>query len=302
MVRFFPSSSLLSILNTHDIPIETANTVSETLTTTRETLLDEGFKWLKKLSTSGHPESQYFLATFYAADSNYDKAFPLYVLSAKHHHAIASYEAACCYELGRGTKKDNSRAVQFYRKAASGGHKRAMYRMGVACITGEIGMRKDVKESLKWLKRAAAVADSENPEAVYELARLFEIGCPPAIHQDESYAASLYLEAAQLGFSPAQYKCGVSYEYGKLGLPVAPSESLHWFMMGAQAGDPECQFSLAGWYLTGAEGVLPQSDLDAYNWVKCAAEKGLPKAEFAMGTHYYLHSPLLTDLSKLKHT
>lgn len=250
---------------------------------TKESLLDEGFKWLKKLSMTGYPEAQFYLANCYASDRAHDKAFPLYVLASKHSHIPACYEAATCYENGRGTKKDNPRAVQFYRKAASSGHKAAMYRMGTALLYGQLGLKKDIKDSLKWLKRAAAVADRDHPEALYELAMLYERGNPPVVHADLNYAGSLFVEAAELGHAPSQFKLGLAYEYGKLNFPANPQESIRWFHEAAENGDAESQFCLAGWYLTGAEGILEQSDAMAFTWALRAAEGALPKAEFAVG-------------------
>lgn len=60
--------------------------------------LMEAEKLLKQVATRGHSASQYYLANMYSSGllhkSNkfeFDKAFPLYVQAAKHHHPDAAY-------------------------------------------------------------------------------------------------------------------------------------------------------------------------------------------------------------------
>jgi TPR repeat protein len=58
----------------------------------------EAEKILKTSAIRGHSESQYYLANMYAAGllnkskhPDFEKAFPLFVQSAKHHHPDAAY-------------------------------------------------------------------------------------------------------------------------------------------------------------------------------------------------------------------
>lgn len=58
----------------------------------------EAEKSLKQIAMRGHSESQYYLANMYAAGllnktgkADFDKSFPLFVQSAKHHHPDAAY-------------------------------------------------------------------------------------------------------------------------------------------------------------------------------------------------------------------
>lgn len=86
----------------------------------RAELFDEAMKLLRKLATSGHAESQHYLAECYASGfakgkPDFDKAFPLWVQASKHGHPDAAYRTGRCYDEGLGTRKDNPRAVQFYR-------------------------------------------------------------------------------------------------------------------------------------------------------------------------------------------
>lgn len=65
------------------------------------------------------------------------------------------------------------------RKAALLGHPPAMHRLGLAEMNGEIGLTKRAREGVKWLKRAAELADQVDPpqpQSLHELAILNEKG------------------------------------------------------------------------------------------------------------------------------
>jgi len=247
-------------------------------------LFDEGFKFLRKLSNAGYPDAQHYLATCYKQDDEWDKAYPLFLQAAKHNHPIASYEIASHYESKRNYKK----ASQYYKKSASQGYPMAMHRLGMAALKGEMHMRKDVKNAIKWLKRATAVAKKDNNGAAsaYELSKLYEKGMPPAVYPDELYSLELLVQAAELDYPPAQYKLGWCFEYGELGCPTDAVQSIHWFLLAAENNEPNAQFSLAGWYLTGAEGVIEPNDEEAFYWANKAAEQEYVKAEYAVAYFY----------------
>ncbi|SAM03511.1 hypothetical protein [Absidia glauca] len=257
---------------------------------TRWEYLAEAEKLLKQLAARGHAESQYYLGNLYASGllskknkNEFDKAFPLFVQASKHHHPDAAYRTAKCYEDGLGSRKDSSKAVQFYRKAATLNHPGAMYRLGVAEVNGELGISKNARDGVKWLKRAAEAATMEYPQAIHELALLHERGIDNVVFVDLQYAVTLYGQAAELGYAPSAFKLGECYEYGKLACQQDPALSIHYYTIAAQQGHREACFALTAWYLVGSPNVLPQSDTDAYVWAKRAAEKELPKAEYAVG-------------------
>ncbi|KAJ2959066.1 hypothetical protein NQZ79_g5457 [Umbelopsis isabellina] len=258
--------------------------------TARWEYLNEAEKLLKQLAARGHAESQYYLGNLYASallsrksKNEFDKAFPLFVQATKHHHPDAAYRAAKCYEDGLGCRKDSAKAVQFYRKASTLNHPGAMYRLGVAELNGELGISKNPRDGVKWLKRAAEAATVEYPHALHELALLHERGIDNVVFIDLEYAVTLYAQAADLGYAPSAFRLGECYEYGKLNCPQDAALSIHYYTIAAQQGHREACFALTAWYLVGSPGVLPQSDEQAYLWARRAAEKELPKAEYAIG-------------------
>ena len=235
-------------------------------------------------------EGLVFLAECYGSGAlgvnvDHEKAFSLYLQASKINHPQATYRVAVCNELGAGCKRDSNRAVQYFRKSAALGDVAGMYKMGLIMLNGLLGQQRNPREAISWLKRAAQVADGNNPHALHELGLIYEKEGIPNVIPDENYARDLFTQAAFLGYAPSQYRLGYIYEYGTLGCPIDPRRSIAWYTKAAQQGHPDSELALSGWYLTGADGVLQRSDTEAYLWARKAADKGLAKAEYAVG--YY---------------
>lgn len=273
----------------------------------RDTLITESLKVMRRLATQGnaHPDAQFFLANCYGTGTlglqvDHERAYHLYLQAAKQNHPAASYRVAVCNEIGAGTRREHPRAFAFYRKAASLGDTAAMYKLGMILLNGTLGQQKNPREAIGWLKRAAEQADEENPHALHELGLLHEKKDNTIVVHDEAYAKELFTRAAQLGYTPSQYKLGQCYEYGTVGCSADPRRSIAWYTKAAEKGDPEAELALSGWYLTGSEGVLKQSDSEAYLWARRAANKGLSKAEYAVGYYAEVGIGVKQDLDLAK--
>ncbi|KAI9836946.1 MAG: hypothetical protein M1837_003158 [Sclerophora amabilis] len=262
---------------------------NSTAASKRAEMLKEARQILQKLSDRSYPFAQYYLGDGYASGllnkgkEDYDKAFPLFVSASKHGHAEAGYRSALCFEFGWGCRKDPAKAVQFYRHSASKNHPGAMTRLGKACLVGDLGLGKRYREGLKWLKRATESADRQYNRAPYEMGLLYEMGYGEDVFRDESYAAQLFTQAAELGHAEASYRLGDAYEHGKLSCPRDPALSVHFYNGAAQQAHPAAMMALCAWYIVGAEPVLAKDDNEAYQWAKQAAECGFVKAEYAVG-------------------
>ncbi|KAI9275629.1 hypothetical protein BDA99DRAFT_496056 [Phascolomyces articulosus] len=255
----------------------------------RQSYLLEAEKLLKQVSLRGHSESQFYLANMYAAGilhrtgkPEFDKAFPLFAQAAKHHNPDAAFRTAKCYEDGLGTKRDRSKASQYYRKAASLNHPGAMYRYGLAEMNGELGIHRNLRDGHKWLKRSAEAATPQYPHALHELALLHERGFDSVIFADPDYAVHLYTEAANMGYAPSAFRLGECYEFGRLQCPIDPTLSIQYYSIAANQDHPEACFALTAWYLMGSD-ALESSEDQAFAWAYRAASKGFPKAEYAIG-------------------
>ncbi|KAL5594736.1 hypothetical protein BROUX41_001650 [Berkeleyomyces rouxiae] len=251
-------------------------------------LIREAKSILQRLASSGYPFAQYYLADGYASGlfskgkEDYSQAFPLFAMAAKHGHAESAYRAALCYEYGWGTRKDPVKALNFLRVGATKKHPGAMTRLGVSCLSGDLGERK-YKEGIKWLKLAAEMADTIYPAAPYILGCMYEKGDGEDIFQDESYAAELFTQAAELGNADASFRMGDAYEHGKLNCPRNPALSVHFYTDAAEKGNAAAMMGLCAWYMVGAEPVLEKDEEEAYEWAKRAADLGYTKAEYAIG-------------------
>ncbi|KAE8159345.1 hypothetical protein BDV40DRAFT_314681 [Aspergillus tamarii] len=261
----------------------------------REKYAMDAYKIVKKLVSSGYADAQFFLADCYGQgllglQVDHKEAFHLYQAAAKQGHGQSAYRTAVCCEIGAeeggGTKRDPFKAVHWYKRAASLGDPPAMYKMGMIMLKGLLGQTKNPREGISWLKRAAERADAENPHALHELALMYANAGPnDIVIRDEAYASQLFHQAAELGYKFSQFQLATAYEYGLMGCPVDPRQSIFWYTHAAAQGEHQSELALSGWYLTGAEGILQQSDTEAYLWARKAATSCLAKAEYAMG--YY---------------
>jgi TPR repeat protein len=245
-------------------------------------LVREARHILQRLTSAGYPFAQYYLADGYASGlfskgkEDYNSAFPLFVLAAKHGHAESAYRTALCYEFGWGCRKDPAKAVQFLRTAAAKRHPGAMTRLGKACLSGDLG-EKRYREGIKWLKLATESADSIYNAAPYQLGCLYETGYGDDIFQDEIYAAELFTQAAELGHPEANYRMGDAYEHGKLNCPRDPALSVHFYTGAAERGHAAAMMGLCAWYMVGAEPILEKDEEEAYEWARRSAELGESK-------------------------
>ncbi|EFQ97201.1 SKT5 [Nannizzia gypsea CBS 118893] len=272
---------------------ENGRTDAKTKAKNRERYIMEAYKTAKKLVSAGYPPAMFYMADCYGSgqlglEVSPKEAFSLYQSAAKMGHAESAYRLAVCCEMGQegggGTRRDPMKAVQWYRRAAALGDPPAMYKMGMILLKGLLGQPKNPREALSWLKRAAERADEDNPHALHELALLYENPQGnDSVIRDENYACELLHQAGELGYKFSQHRLGAAYEYGLVGCPVDPRQSIYWYTQAAAQGEHQSELSLSGWYLTGAEGILQQSDTEAYLWARKAAMAGLAKAEYAMG-------------------
>ncbi|KAF4984284.1 hypothetical protein FZEAL_496 [Fusarium zealandicum] len=262
-------------------------------TRARERYLIDCHKILKKLSNAQNSDAMFLLADclgrgLFGNEADYKEAFTQYQSAAKLGHPAAAYRTAVCCEIGHeeggGTRKDPMKAIQWYKRAATLGDPPAMYKVGMILLKGLLGQPKNAREAVGWLKRAAERADGDNPHALHELGLLYESAQPnDFIIRDEPYAYSLFLQAADLGYKFSQYRLGCAFEYGLLGCPIDPRQSIQWYSKAATQEEHQAELALSGWYLTGSDNVLGQSDTEAYLWARKAAVAGLAKAEYAMG-------------------
>ncbi|CEP62022.1 Ack1p LALA0_S04e05974g [Lachancea lanzarotensis] len=269
---------------------------------------------------------------------NDSKALDYYSRAAALDVSEACYRAGVCYEYKRGTPADLNgmrcmqKAIHFYEKGALDCDNIAcMYKLGMLCLQGVKDakqrslLNQDVKVAMSWFSRAirrdekvgsapdpksqdstaggAKKADRVSPQAMYELAKLYEFdGLAPALQESLTNAgvsrnttkALQYYHRCATGYSYAlaQWRLGQCYEFGQLNLGVAANKSIAWYAQAATAkprGNPMAMMSLSGWYLTGATNVLKPNNNEAFKWARKASQASegkLARAEYAIGFFY----------------
>lgn len=136
------------------------------------------------------------------------KAVELYSKAAEGGHALARYRLANCYELGRGTERDEKKAEELYRKAAE-------QKLDIAALRlGQLLLRrggKAAKEANKWY---AAAAEQGNVVAKYTLGLCYMKG-KGGVKKNMQRAQSLFTEAAALCDICSRYELGFAAYFAK---------------------------------------------------------------------------------------
>jgi TPR repeat protein len=87
-------------------------------------------------------------------------------------NAVAQRMLSTRLAKGKGVKKDMVESVTWLRKAADQGDAKAQDALGSACLLGT-GMAQDTQEAVKWYRLAA---EQSNVDAIYSLGRCYAHG------------------------------------------------------------------------------------------------------------------------------
>lgn len=147
--------------------------------------------------------------------------------------------------------------------------------------------KRKIQEAIKWFKRAAAVADAENPESLYQLHLIYEKGKKEDnVLIDIGYSRSVLMEAAQLKYPLALFKVGQCLQRGDAGFTRDIREAFNFFNEAASRGNAEAMFELSGFYLTGnAELTIKADTAEAFRRAKASADLGYAKAMYGVGVY-----------------
>lgn len=198
--------------------------------------------------------------------------------------------------LGDGVSKDPGKAVAWYREAADSGNPEAQDAMGIIYMSGD-GVDRDKAAAVAWYQKAARQG---NADAMFNLGTAYYNGDGVAV--DDAWAFAWFTLAKQAGSQDATnalettqsdrkpwtaanaYK-DVAGLYAKDGLfGNKPTEAARWWLLSAQAGDPDAQIITADIYLNG-RGV-PQDLAQGRHWCEEAAKVDDQRAFFCLGEIY----------------
>ncbi|GEM_PF-1767977 len=218
---------------------------------------EEAAKWYKKAADQGHPKAQVYLGLAYeygqGVTKDLEQAANWYLKSAELGFPRGQYRAGRMYDLGFGVAKDRAQAVKWYEKAAAQGNKaahRRLARLGVTVTHRSVRKRRD--------KRPQAVRQDRSRRSTRRDMR-------------RGWNVEPIQKRAEEGDENSQYRLGLLYEKGYLGLARDTDDAAKWYRKAAEQGH-----RIAKLRLTRLEAKL-DSTRDRVNR---ETEKPLEKSDF----------------------
>lgn len=193
------------------------------------------------------------------------------------------------YALGEdGLTRDDTKAVEWYRKAADQGFAKAETNLGDMYFFGRGGLPKSYLDALSLYLKAA---QQERPDAQYRLGYMYEKGL--GTEKDVQRAVKYYRSAASHDYPDAENVLGTLYATGTDGVPQDNDEAVVWYQKAADQGLAKAQKNLGDMYFfgRGADRDYKQAML----WYAKAAEQNFADAQFRLG--YMNEKGLGTDAS-----
>lgn len=151
---------------------------------------------------------------------------------------------------------------------AEEGNVRAMIGLGYMSLSAS---DKDRFKPEKAFELFTAAADKGDPEAMFELAKLYEKGIGTS--QDVDRALALYRKAAELGFADAQNDLGFLYFQGAAGLKRDQSLAVDYFLKAADQRHPQAMYNVAALIDDGV--VKGKTSDDAARYLYAALRSGV---------------------------
>ena len=160
----------------------------------------------------------------------YTSALKLFEAAAQKGSQEAQHTLGFMYRDGRGTKRNDAKAIAWYRRAAEQGYAPAEYNLGLMYAQGE-GVKPDPAAAQRWFRRAAdhgsveaqvklaeiavleekfeeaflwfsKAADQDDADAAFNVGSLYYVG--RGVAKDEAKATEYYHKAARLGMLEAK--------------------------------------------------------------------------------------------------
>lgn len=198
-------------------------------------------------------------------------------LESKSHDDKLQYRLGQMLYTGTGTKKEETKAVEFWQKAARLGNANAQYALASHWLKTGTG---DLQQALEWIQKAA---EGENTAAMYSLGKLYLEG--EVVPPDIKHAIELFEKAALKGHDYAAYRLGRLYLSGEK-IEKNVELAMEWFGQAAGANNSYALYTLGKLFLMGAD--VPKDMEKSIDYFKRAAEGGNEYAEFQLGKLYLL--------------
>ncbi len=130
-------------------------------------------------------------------------------------------------------------SLSIIKQDAQRGDAESQYELGMFYYEGDMGLKEDKTEAVKWLRKSA---DQGMPEAQHNLGVAYHEGSG-GLPQDEAEAFKWWRKAADQGFAESQYNLGIIYSSGVIVKPDI-QEAKKWFQKAADQGDEDAKEEL----------------------------------------------------------
>src|SRR5579885_3442561 len=174
------------------------------------------------------------------------------------------------YSQGLGVPRDDNKAAQWYKLAASRGDAHALFALAMFAFQGR-ACAPNPEEGTRLLTEAAKLG---LPVAAYDLGLLYLDG--HQVPQDFGRAAQLFRTAADAGNPEAQYALATLYKEGR-GVPKDPAQAARLLGAASVAGNLDAMVEYAIAQFNG-DGV-PKNESAAAQLFLRAARRGSPIAQ-----------------------
>lgn len=191
---------------------------------------DTGLHWLEKASGAGSSSAKIALSQHYVRQDP-ALAFNHLASAANTGSPVAILMLGDYYHNGIGVTKDDTKALQMWKKAADLGSAEGQRSVGQAYREG-LGVKPDLNESFTWTKKSA---EQGNAKAAYDLGQHYLRGI--GVETNEELACTWFQRSAASGNALAENSLGALYLEGR-GVKQDPQQALKWFEKAASRGYP----------------------------------------------------------------
>ena len=178
-----------------------------------------------------------------------------------------------------GLTRDDTKALEWYRKAANQGLPKAQTNLGDMYSFGRGGLTQSYLDALSWYLKAS---QQDWPDAQYRLGYMYEKGL--GTDKDPAKALQLYRSAAEHGYAEAQNLLGILYATGTGGVTQDDKQAVDWYQKAADQGFAKAEKNLGDMYFFG-RGV-DRDYKQAMTWYGKASDLNFADAQFRLGFMY----------------
>lgn len=189
--------------------------------------------YFEQAAAADSGESFYMLGHIYqngrGTARNDAKAVEYFQKAAALDHYPSQTALGDCYFRGKGVTKNRKNAISWYTSAALGDDSNGMYNLA-QCLRMGHGVGRDEAEGTIWLKASAAKG---NPGAQYTLGCCYQNGV--SVQQNDGIAVAMFSASALKGDINAQYELARCYTKGQ-GTKVNIPDAMYWYAKADRGG------------------------------------------------------------------